>query len=478
MNKLSAFLLALSLSGCFLVGPDYEKPEIEAPKQWRFSVNDAKDTANLPWWEQFNDPVLNALVDQALLNNLDLKVAIANVEQFMGVYGSTRASLFPQIFGQGTYDRRQISNADRGLSGKSGDTDRAELGAAMIWELDVWGQLRRAKEAAAADLLAEEAVRDTVVLTLISSVAQTYIALRTLDQGLEITRETVAALAEENRIAKARFEAGFSSEMEVSQSDSELERRRAIIPFYEQEIAQTEHALSLLLGKPPGAIDRGLTLDEMTVPAVPAGLPSELLARRPDIQRAEQNLIAANARIGVAKGEYFPKVRLTGDVGQASLEMAAMFTPGANFWTIGSRVLGPIFTAGKIAGQVQTAEAAQRGALASYQKAILSAFREFENGLIANRKSKERRTAQANRVAALQNYLRLSQIRYDEGYADYLTVLDSLRQNFEGQIDLLNAHSDTLTSLIQLYRAMGGGWIVAAEEKAEIPEPSPASVFP
>lgn len=478
MNKLAALALTISLTGCFLVGPDYEKPDIAPPKQWRFGVEDAKDTANLPWWEQFNDPVLNALVEQALLNNLDLKVAIANVEQFMGVYGSTRASLFPQIFGQGAYERRQPSNADRGLSGKASDTDHADLGAAMIWELDVWGQLRRAKEAAAADLLAQEAVRDTVVLTLVSSVAQAYIHLRTLDQSLEITRQTVAALTEENRIANARFDAGFSSEMEVSQSDSELERRRAIIPFYEQEIAQTEHALSVLLGKPPGAIARGLTLDEMSAPAVPAGLPSELLIRRPDIQRAEQNLIAANARIGVARGEYFPKVRLTGDIGQTSLELAALFTPGANFWTIGSRVLGPIFTAGKIAGQVQTAEAAQRAALASYQKAILTAFREFEDGLIASNKSQERRKAQADRVAALQNYLRLSRIRYDEGYAAYLTVLDSLRQNFEGQIDLLNAQSETLTSLIQLYRAMGGGWIVVAEEKAEVPEPTPASVFP
>lgn len=478
MNKVAILSLALTMTGCFMVGPDYEKPEIEAPKQWRFGVDDAKDTANLSWWEQFNDPVLNSLVEQAMLNNLDLKVAIANVEQFMGAYGSTRASLFPQIFGLGGYERRQSSTADNSISGKTSDTDRADFGVAMIWELDVWGQLRRAKEAAAADLLAQEAVRNTVVLTLVSSVAQTYIILRTLDQSLQITRNTVATLEDQKRIAKARFDAGFASELEVSQSDSELERRRALIPLYEQEIAQTENALSLLLGKPPGAIPRGLSLEEMILPAVPAGLPSELLIRRPDIQQAEQNLIAANARIGVARGEYFPKVRLTGDIGQASLELATLFTPGANFWSIGARVLGPIFSAGRIAGQVQTAEAAQRGALAAYQQAILSAFREFEDSLIANIKSKERQKAQADRVAALQNYLRLSQIRYDEGYDAYITVLDSLRQSYEGKIDLLNAHSEIFTSLIQLYRAMGGGWIVSAEEKAQIPEPTPASLFP
>jgi multidrug efflux system outer membrane protein len=478
MNKLAVLALAISLTGCFTVGPDYEKPQIEAPQQWRFGVEDAKDTANLPWWEQLNDPILNKLVEQAIQNNLDLKVAIANVEQFMGVYGSTRASLFPQIFGQGGYSRQQPSGEATALGNKLPDTDVANLGATMFWELDVWGQLRRAKEAANADVLAQEAARDAVVLTLVSSVAQTYINLRALDHSLEITRQTVKGLVEENRIAKARFNAGYSSEIEVSQSDSELERRRALIPTYEQQIAQAEHALCLLLGKPPSAIERGLTLDNLSPPSVPAGLPSDLLLRRPDIQQAEQKLISANARIGVARGEYFPKVQLSGDIGQASIELAQMFAPGANFWTIGTRVLGPIFTAGKVAGQVQTAEAAQQAALASYQKAILSAFKEFDDGLIAQTKSNERQGNQSKRVAALQNYLRLSRIRYDEGYTSYLEVLDALRQYYEGQIELVQARNDTFIALIQLYRAMGGGWIMTAEQKNQLPEPKPAVLFP
>ncbi|QPK63576.1 efflux transporter outer membrane subunit [Methylomonas sp. LL1] len=478
MNKLSLLALTISLTGCFTVGPDYQKPQIQAPQQWRFGVDDARETANLAWWEQLQDPVLNQLVDQALLNNLDLKIAIANVEQFMGVYGATRANLFPQIFGQGGYQRQQTSGEATGLGGKIPDTDAAQLGATMFWELDVWGQLRRAKEAAGADMLAQEAARDAVVLTLVSSVAQTYITLRALDRGLEITRQTVASLTEENRIAKARFDAGYASEIEVSQSDSELERRRALVPNYEQQIAQAEHALSLLLGKPPGAIARGRTLDDLLPPAVPAGLPSEQLARRPDIQQAEQNLIAANARIGVARGEYFPKVTLTGDLGQASIELASLFTPGANFWTIGGRLLGPIFTAGRVAGQVQAAEGAQQAALAFYQKSILAAFREFEDGLIASSKSNERQTTQARRVEALRNYLRLSRIRYDEGYTSYLEVLDALRQYYEGQIELVQARGDTFTSLIQLYRAMGGGWIVAAEQQVDTPKPRDAVFFP
>ena len=478
MNKLLMLGLALCVSGCFVVGPDYEKPQLETPQQWRFAAEDARDTANLPWWQQLQDPVLNTLVEQALRNNLDLKIAIANVEQFMGVYGATRANLFPQIFGQGGYQRQQRSGEATGLGGKVVDTDFAQLGATMAWELDVWGQLRRAKEAAGADLLAQQSARDAVVLTLVSSVAQTYITLRSLDSSLAITRRTVDSLVEENRIAKARFEAGYASEIEVSQSDSELERRRALIPAYEQQIAQAEHALSLLLGQAPGTIARGLTLDELTPPAVPAGLPSEQLQRRPDIQQAEQQLMAATARIGVARGEYFPKVTLTGDLGQASMELASLFTPGANFWTIGGRLLGPIITAGRVAGQVQAAEGAQQLALAHYQKAILSAFREFEDGLIASKKSNERQMSQAHRVEALKNYLRLSRTRYDEGYTSYLEVLDALRQYYEGQIEWVQARSDTFVALIQLYRAMGGGWIVAAEQGAQMPHPKEAVFLP
>lgn len=478
MNKLLTLGLALSVSGCFVVGPDYEKPQLETPQQWRFAAEDARDTANLPWWQQLQDPVLNTLVEQALRNNLDLKIAIANVEQFMGVYGATRANLFPQIFGQGGYQRQQTSAGALGVTGKNPDTDFAQLGATMVWELDVWGQLRRAKEAAGADLLAQQSARDAVVLTLVSSVAQTYITLRSLDSSLAITRHTVDSLVEENRIAKARFEAGYASEIEVSQSDSELERRRALIPVYEQQIAQAEHALSVLLGQAPGAIARGVSLDELTPPAVPAGLPSEQLQRRPDIQQAEQELMAATARIGVARGEYFPKVTLTGDLGQASVELASLFTPGANFWTIGGRLLGPIITAGRVAGQVQAAEGAQQAALANYQKAILSAFREFEDGLIASKKSNERQVSQAQRVEALKNYLRLSRIRYDEGYTSYLEVLDALRQYYEGQIEWVQARSDTFVALIQLYRAMGGGWIVAAEQDVQMTKPKEAVLLP
>jgi multidrug efflux system outer membrane protein len=348
----------------------------------------------------------------------------------------------------------------------------------MNWELDIWGKLRRANEAARADLLGQEAIKRAVILTLVSQVAQTYIILRELDKNLEITLAIVNSLEEERRIAKIRFEEGYTSELELEQVNSEYERRSAFIPLYEKEIALTENALSVLLGRNPGPIPRGLTLDDLKNPAVPAGLPSDLLAQRPDIQQAEQELIAANARIGVARAQYFPQISLTGSVGQMSTQVASLFVPGANFWSVGSALLTPIFTAGKIAGQVQSAEAVQKAAVANYQLSILSGFREFENALVSSNKTKLQKESQSKRVAAVQNYFNLSRIRYDEGYTDYITVLDSIRQLFDAQIDLIQAQSANFTAMIGLYRAMGGGWIVEEEKTANLPKPKEAVYFP
>jgi len=479
MRKLCAIALALALAGCFKVGPDYQKPEVATPKQWRFADQEARDVANTLWWEQLGDPALNRLVSRALLGNLDLKIAVANVEKFVGLYGSTRADLFPQISGVGEYSRRQSSGqlASQGNLGGQ-EYNLARLGAQMNWELDVWGALRRANEASFADILAQEAIRRGVVLTLVSDIAQAYVQLRTYDRDLEITREVVETLKEDLRIRKLRFKEGYTSELEVQQAESEYQRRSAQIPIYEQNIAQTEHALSVLLGKNPGPIERGLSLEQIKRPPVPAGLPSDLLARRPDIQLAEQTLVAANARIGVARGQYFPKIALTGDVGQLGTQMGTLFTPGANFWSIGSTMLTPIFTAGKIAGQVQAAEATQKAALANYQRSIISAFREFEDSLVGNTKTQEQRDKEVQRVEAVQKYFDLSRIRYDEGYTDYITVLDAVRQLFDAQIDLIQAQNANLVATINLYRSMGGGWIVQAEEAAYVPKRAEPSVFP
>ena len=476
MRNVSLLFLILFLPGCFKVGPDYQKPKVDTLESWRFSEKNVRDATGLAWWEQFGDPVLNRLVEEGIRGNLDLKIAIANVEQFMGLYGATRADLFPQIFGAADYLRRQPS--DQGVDLDRQEIDYARLAATMQWELDVWGGLRRAKEAAQADLLSQEAVKRGVILTLASAIAQTYIQLRSFDKDLEITRSVVQTLKEDLHIRKVRFEEGYTSELEVTQAQSEYERRSALIPQYEQSIAQAEHALSILLGKNPGPIDRGLTLDELKIPAVPAGLPSDLLARRPDIQQAEQGLIAANARIGVAKAQYFPKISLTGDVGQVSTQVASLFAPGANFWTVGSAILTPIFTAGKIAGQVQAAEASQEAALSNYRRSIINAFREFEDALVSSIKTRERNKKQVLRVASVENYFNLSRSRYDEGYTDYLTVLDAIRNLFDAQIDQVQAQTDTYVAFIGLYRAMGGGWIERAEEAAQLPKPKEAALFP
>ena len=357
--------LAFSLAGCWKVGPDYVKPQVDTPKQWRFADKAARDTTNLKWWKLLGDPMLDKLVNRAILGNLDLKIAVARVDEFMGLYGTTRSNLFPQVSGFAEYHRQVLPVL--------GERNVTRLGGQLSWELDVWGALRRANEAAFADLLGQEAFQRAVILTLASDVAQTYIQLRTLDKNLEITRRMVGTLEEQLSIETIRFKEGFGSELEVSQVQSEYERRQALIPVAEQAIAQTEHALKVLLGQNPGPIPRGKSLDELKLPAVPAGLPSDLLVRRPDIRIAEQTLIAANARIGVARGLYFPKVLITGDLGQLASQTGELFTPGRNFWSIGSNILGPIFTAGKIAGQVQATEAVQRQAVANYQvrKAVL-----------------------------------------------------------------------------------------------------------
>jgi multidrug efflux system outer membrane protein len=296
--------------------------------------------------------------------------------------------------------------------------------------------------------------------------------LREMDKNLEITKNIVKSLEEEQRVVKIRFDEGYASKLELKQVDSEYQRRSAFIHFYEQQIALTENALSVLLGLNPGPIPRGLTLDELKLPAVPAGLPSDLLVQRPDIQQAEQELIAANARIGVARAQYFPKISLTGDLGQMSTQVATLFVPGANFWSVGSALLTPIFTAGKIAGQVQSAEALQKAAVANYQRSILSGFREFENALVSSNKTKVQKETQSERVAAVQSYFNLSRIRYDGGYTDYITVLDSIRQLFDAQIDLIQAQMANFTAMIGLYRAMGGGWIIQEEKSGVLPKPT------
>jgi multidrug efflux system outer membrane protein len=335
------------------------------------------------------------------------------------------------------------------------------------WEIDLWGKLRRATEAASADLLSTEEARRTVILTLVASVASTYIDLRDLDKQLEIAKQTAKSREESYNLFKMRFEGGVISELELNQVKSEYEQALSTIPQFEKNIAQVENFLSILLGRNPGAIQRGKTIDALNFPAVPAGLPSDILMNRPDIRQAEQNLIAANANIGVAKALYFPTISLTGFFGWASEDLSDLFDSPAKTWGWAVPATVPVFTGGAIAGQVRAAEAIQQQALISYQQSIQTAFREVDDALIDQKKSREQIAAQGRQVEALRNYARIARLRYDNGYTSYIEVLDAERSLFNAELEYTQTQGVLFLSLVNLYKSMGGGWVVTAEELTE-----------
>jgi len=457
--------VALALGGC-TVGPNYVRPAVDTPPSWRMTDAEAKDVANAAWWGQFNDPVLDNLVRVALQENLDLQIAAARIDEFAGRYGFVRADLFPQVGGNAAAGRQRFTE-ETGNTNPPGtnftlSNYSATLGA--TWELDVWGRIRRATEAARADLVGSEEGRRAVILSLVGSVAGSYVNLRDLDRQLEIAKETAKSRGESLGLFKLRFEGGFTSEVEYVQVKSQYEEAMATIPAVEKAITQQENALSVLLGRNPGPIPRGKTIDQLALPSVPAGLPSDLLARRPDILQAEQTLIAANARIGVAKAAYYPAIGLTGFLGSASTDLSNLFTGPARVWSYSAPVSLPIFTAGKIAGDVQAAEAIQRQALAGYRKAIQTAFREVDDSLVDQARTREQLAAQASQVQALQKYVELSQLRFDNGYAGYLEVLDAERTLFNVQLSYTQNQGGLFQALINLYKAMGGGWVTEADK--------------
>ncbi len=462
-NSLLAGLVLLLLSAC-TIGPDYVKPTVETPSAWTVSYDAAADLVNTAWWQQFNDPVLDELITTAVNDNLDIKAATARVDQYLGQYRTTRSEFFPQIGASASAFRQK--DTETGLFPGDNDDYSTYQGALnATWEIDLWGRIRRLNEAAQAELLASEAGRRTVLLTLVSNVASSYLNLRGLDRQLEIARETERAYAESLRIFNLRHDYGTVSQVEVSQVESEYENARQAVPQLEGFVAQQEHLLSLLLGRNPQTIVRGKSIDELTVPEIPAGLPSELLEQRPDIIQAEQALIAANARIGVARALYFPRVALTGAYGTTSIHSKDLFEGPSAIWQFGGDVLAPIFTFGAIEGQVMTAEAAQREALYRYQQSIIAGFRDVEDALVATTKGRETQSAKGRRVNALKTYARLAGNQYEAGTTSYLQVLDANRSLFSGQLDYVQTQAAVLTSLVDIYRTMGGGWIDEADKQ-------------
>ncbi|RDJ98016.1 efflux transporter outer membrane subunit [Paraburkholderia lacunae] len=464
LRVMPALLLTLGLNGC-LFGPDYVRPKVATPATFRFETNEAAELANAPWWEQFQDPALNDLIAAALADNKDVKIAAARVDQFLGQFVTTRSALFPQISAGFDASRQRASQAGpTPLPPGVGPVFNEFQAPLMVaWEIDLFGKVRRQTEAARASLLASEEGRRATILSLVASVATAYINLRDLDAQLAIAKATTDSRAGSVKVFQARFSGGDVSQMELAQSQSEYEASLAAIPQIETQIAQQEDALSVLLGHNPGAIPRGRELAELAVPAVPAGLPSDLLERRPDLRQAEQNLIAANALIGAARALYFPSISLTGLFGSVSGQFSKLFTGPARVWSYAGSVTVPIFTAGSIGGQVQQAEAQQQQALFQYQQTIQVAFQEVDDALIALQKSREQLVVQGRQVDALRNYARLARLRYEGGYTSYIEVLDAERSLFNAQLSYTQTHGVVFNSLIGLYKAMGGGWVVQAE---------------
>ncbi|HSL20217.1 MAG TPA: efflux transporter outer membrane subunit [Vicinamibacterales bacterium] len=470
--RTAALVLVVVLSPACTLGPDYKRPVVTTPAAVRGADPHAgtESLADLEWFELFQDPTLTRLVTAALEQNFDVRMAAERVLQARAAFGITRAGQFPGVDASAAVVGTRISQtgANRAIPpGVDPDVAYTQAGFSFGWELDVWGRLRRLSESARAQFFATEEARQGVVTTLIADVTETYLALRALDLELSIARRTRDVATDSLRLTEARRERGVATALDVRQSEQLLHIASAQIAGIERDLAQTENALSLLLGRMPGDIPRGLELEAFKAPpSVPAGLPSALLERRPDIRQAEQELIAANAQIGVAKAEYFPRISLTGFLGVQSRALSDLLSGPARMWTASADATVPIFNAGRTRANVRLAEAVQRELVVNYQKTIHTAFREVADSLAGYRKTSEQRAEQERLVEALRASAQLSAQRYEGGVDNYLQVLDARRNLFQGELDLARLRQQELASLVRLYRALGGGWDVGEERNS------------
>jgi outer membrane protein, multidrug efflux system len=456
------------LAGC-AVGPDYHRPTVESPASFRFADANAVPETTMAWWSQFNDPVLDALIEKATAQNKDLAIAAARVDEYYGRLMSTSSALYPQL-GAGLSGGRQRTPATAVTPAFESTQVQADLMAS--WEIDLFGRLRRLRESARADLLATKYARQATLISLQASVASAYISLRDLDQRLLIARSTVDARASALSLFEERFHGGVVSQVQVSQAKSEYAVALASQHSIEQQIGQQENAISLLLGENPGTIPRGKTIDQIAVPQIPTGLPSALLEQRPDIREAEQSLVSANAQIGAARAQYFPTISLTGLFGSASTALSSLWTGSAKVWSYAGAATMPIFTGGAIAGSVKQAEARQQEALLSYQQAIQSAFADVEDSLVGEQRTSDQLAATNDQVAALHQYASLSRDLYEGGYTSYLEVLDAERSLFNAQLTQSSLQAQRLNEIVSLYKALGYGWPQEDAQVSSTQEPS------
>jgi len=453
-------IAGLAAAGCTTVGPNYTRPKLDVTGTYRGQTAEAANAASIadePWAAVFVDEPLRGLITTALTQNYDLRIAASRVLQARAQYGITRSNQFPSIdaaaLGQG--QRTSIGTTD----GEALTGGVAQLGASVNWELDFWGKFRRATEAARADILATEWGRRAVVTSVVSDVASGYYELLALDLEMGIATRTLATREESLRITRIREAGGATSLVDVRQAEQLVFGARATIVDLQRRIEQQENFISLLLGNNPGAVSRGRSLTEQSHPPdIPAGLPSTLLERRPDIQQAEQLLVAANADIGVAKAAYFPQVTLTGSGGVASTALTALFSGPAAAWTAAASAVQPLFNAGRVRSGVELAKAREEEASLTYQQTVKSAFREVADSLVGYRRAREFRETQEQLVTSAQDARRLADLRYQGGATSYLEVLDSDTRLFTAELGLAEAQQDELSAFVEIYRALGGGW--------------------
>jgi multidrug efflux system outer membrane protein len=466
MRSVLILFLVLGITGCS-VGPNYHRPEVEAPPAWlqtdsSFYADSASSLADTTWWDLFGDTVLSQLVVIGMQENLDVRVAAARVEELMGRYGVAKSDFFPKIDAGGTALRGQVGAPGDGVDAERPTRDYFQVHLSAGWEIDIWGKIRRASEAAKADLLATEEARRGVVLSTISLIATSYIDLLALDRQLEITRQTAALRKHTLDMFEQRRQKGDLSDLEYSQAESEYWFAMAQIPLFEKEIVFLENTINFLLGRNPGPIPRGRALDSLSLPEIPVGLPSGLLERRPDVRFAEEQLRAANARIGVAKSLYFPSISLSGLFGFASGDLNELFGSNSTIWNISGGVFQPIFHWGEIQGEVKASEGMQKQALYTYVQTVRGAFRETEDALTGRSLTGRQVEAEARRTDALATYVRLANMRYDEGVTSYLEVLDAERSFLEAEQNYSLTKADLYKSVVGVYRTLAGGWLDSA----------------
>jgi multidrug efflux system outer membrane protein len=455
------FFLVAFVAGC-TVGPNYHRPRVSVPPVYRgltteqAARNEARSFADEKWWEVFQDEQLKQLITTALEQNYDVRIAATRILEAQAQLGITRSNQFPTVNGQAAAinERNEKSKFLPGF-----ETSANQVSLSLFWDLDFWGKYRRATEAARASLAASEWSRREIITQLIANLASAYFQLRALDLQLEISQRTLDERKDSLRLTQVLANGGATSLLDVRQAEQLVFTASAQIPTLEQQIEQQENLISVLLGNNPGPVPRGKKLTEQEhPPTVPAGLPSALLERRPDVRQAEEQLVAANAQIGVAKAAYFPDIPLTATAGYQSSALSSLFTGPAGFWTFGASLTQPIFTGGRLKSNVRLTESQRQDVLLVYRQTIQSAFQDVSDALIAYRKTQEFRRQQQLLVDSAQDATRLSQLRYKGGAASYIEVLTNDTNYFSAELVLVQAQLSELLALVQLYRGLGGGW--------------------